>query len=67
MRADLTRAGWAKSSFSNGSNNCVQVARLDGTIYVRDSKLGDGSPVLAFTPSEWAAFVTGVEAGELRF
>lgn len=54
---------WRKSSYSH-DNGCVTVADLpDGGRLVRDSKDPDG-PVLAFTPAEWTAFVSGVKAGE---
>jgi len=66
MSPDLSRASWAKSSFSGNNNACVEVARLDGQVFVRDSKLGEGGPVLAFSAHEWACFVAGVLAGELR-
>jgi hypothetical protein len=56
--------GWRKSSAST-TTNCVEVAFADGggAIFVRDSKSPDGA-VLAFTPSEWEAFVVGVRRGE---
>jgi len=65
--ANLTRAVWYKSTFSNGSGgNCVETAKLpDGGRAVRDSKDPDG-PVLTFTASEWAAFVAGVKAREFE-
>jgi hypothetical protein len=36
----------------------------DGTIGVRDSKLGDDSPVLCFTRHEILALLRGAKAGE---
>jgi Domain of unknown function (DUF397) len=61
-----TRQDWRKSSFSNGSSGCVEIADLPaGGKAVRDSKLGDDGPVLTFTAHEWACFVAGVRAGEL--
>ena len=44
---------------------CVEVARGPDGVYVRDSKLGDASPVLGFTNAEWEAFVAGVKRGEV--
>lgn len=56
---------WRKSSFSgDNQGECVEVADLaDGGRLVRDSKNQTG-PRLAFTASEWDAFVKGVQAGE---
>jgi hypothetical protein len=52
-----------KKSSLSGSKDCVEVAMRPGTVGLRDSK-DPASPVLAFTPSEWAAFIGGVKAGE---
>lgn len=62
--ADLTE--WRKATASgHDGGECVETADLpDGTIGVRDSKLGDDSPVLTFTRDEMRAFVQGVRAGE---
>ncbi len=55
---------WRTSSFTD-NGTCVEVADLpDGGRLVRDTKLGEASPVLQFTSAEWAAFVAGVRAGE---
>jgi hypothetical protein len=56
---------WRKSARSETPDTCVEVSDLPfGGRAVRDSKLGDGSPVLAFTAPEWAAFAAGVRDGE---
>ncbi|MFG2113275.1 DUF397 domain-containing protein [Streptomyces sp. NPDC048718] len=47
---------WFKSSFSGGEQDCVEVADMPGTLYVRDSKDKTG-PNLAFGPAEFSAFV----------
>jgi len=39
---------------------------VPGWVGVRDSKLGDDSPVLAFTHHEWRAMLDGAHAGEFN-
>ncbi|RDI49967.1 DUF397 domain-containing protein [Nocardia mexicana] len=56
---DLPGAHWRKSSYSGGNSECVEVALMKDIVGVRDSKNPDG-PTLAFTPTEWAAFTTGI-------
>ncbi|MFI6457194.1 DUF397 domain-containing protein [Streptosporangium amethystogenes] len=68
---------WQKSSLSGNGQNCVEVALADSPqaeteprpaaerlFLVRDSKDPEG-PVLAFTPGEWDAFITGIKRGSL--
>ncbi|WP_063047628.1 DUF397 domain-containing protein [Nocardia pseudovaccinii] len=63
MNVDLSGARWFKSSRSGGTKDCIEVAFLDtGIVGVRDSKNPTG-PALAFTPTEWDAFTTSVQAG----
>ncbi|WP_405973012.1 DUF397 domain-containing protein [Streptomyces sp. NBC_00988] len=53
---------FAKSTYSSGNGECVEVARnVPGTIVVRDSKDVDGS-ILRLTPTTWAAFTAHVGA-----
>jgi hypothetical protein len=55
---------WHKSSYSNGTGGaCVEVANLDDSRAVRDSKNPAG-PALTFTTAQWSAFTVGVRAGE---
>lgn len=54
---------WIKSSRSGGSSggaNCVEMARTPDRVYVRDSKLGEASPILDVSPDAWRAFVESV-------
>lgn len=60
---DDVRPAWVKSSFCN-ADGCVEVAAVDRGIWVRDSKLGDESPVLKFDNDEWQAFCRGIVQGE---
>ena len=65
--ADPTGAIWRQSTRSGNGGNCVEVATnlLDtqGVVFVRDSKNPEAGS-LAFTPTEWAAFIGGTRAGE---
>ncbi|MGK8501615.1 DUF397 domain-containing protein [Nocardia asiatica] len=63
MNRDLSGAEWFKSSRSQASQECVEIAWLDGDMVgVRDSKNTSG-PALVFTPSEWDAFTAGITSG----
>ncbi|RDI66324.1 DUF397 domain-containing protein [Nocardia pseudobrasiliensis] len=55
--SDLAGADWFKSSRSNGSGACVEIAWLpNGETAVRDSK-DPTAPALVFTAAEWTAFI----------
>lgn len=57
---------WVKSSASNGTGNCVEVAALpDGAVAMRNSRF-PGGPALVFTQDEMTAFVIGAGAGEFN-
>ena len=56
---------WKKSSLSSAEGQCVEFAKTNGHIALRDSKDPDG-PVLLFTPGEWKAFLGGVKLGEFE-
>lgn len=49
---------WRKSSRStNSGGNCVEVRVNDEEFQVRDSKLGDGSPIFEFTPADFRSLL----------
>ncbi|MFJ9458393.1 DUF397 domain-containing protein [Kitasatospora sp. NPDC101447] len=55
---------WRKSTYSGGSNGCIEVADgFTGVMPVRDSKDPSG-PALVFSSSAWRSFVTAVRTGE---
>ncbi|MGH9210922.1 MAG: DUF397 domain-containing protein [Acidimicrobiales bacterium] len=55
---------WRRSSFSGDSGACFEFAPSTLGVAVRDSKLGDASPVLHFTPAEMKAMLDAAKAGE---
>ena len=63
MKDDLSPALWRKSTFSNNTGACIEVAGFNAGRTVRDSKNLAG-PTLTFSPAQWSAFTAGVRAGE---
>lgn len=59
---------WRKSKRSTGDgggNECVEVAELpNGGVALRNSILGEASPVVQYTRGEIRAFLLGVKDGE---
>jgi hypothetical protein len=55
---------WRKSTASNPSGDCVELAALaGGAVAMRNSREPDGT-ALIYTPAEIAAFLVGAKAGE---
>jgi hypothetical protein len=64
MTPNLSQAVWYKSSRSGGNGgNCVEVANLDDSVAVRDSKNPDNG-VLVFAKADWTVFVSAVQSGD---
>jgi hypothetical protein len=59
----MTQPTWRKSSYSSGSDNCVELADVNVAVLVRDSKHPEQGH-FTFTRTEIAAFVAGVKAGQ---
>lgn len=55
---------WIKASASGNGGECVQMRRNEDRVELRDSKLGDDSPLLAFTRAEFAAWLDGARKHE---
>lgn len=60
----IKEARWAKSSLSEGADDCVEAALLTAVV-LHDSKDPEG-PSLVFTAGEWTAFLAGVRLGEFE-
>jgi hypothetical protein len=52
---------WRKSTKCD-SASCVEVARVDNGVMLRDSKDSDG-PTLTFSRTEWTSFVSALKEG----
>jgi len=62
---DVPGAKWRKSSHSNPSGNCVEMARLeDGRVAIRNSRFPDGA-ALVYSADEFRAFVNEAKTGSL--
>jgi hypothetical protein len=55
---------WHKSSFSGGTNDCVEVRETAEVVAVRDTQNRERGH-LAFPAVEWAAFLDEIRAGRL--
>jgi hypothetical protein len=63
----LPVASWRKSTASNPSGECVEVAELPGgDIAVRNSR-DPGGPALVYSRVEVAAFLAGIKDGEFDY
>ncbi|GGK78215.1 hypothetical protein Sme01_23150 [Sphaerisporangium melleum] len=63
VELDLSHATWQKSSYSQGQgNNCIEVAKVQCHIAVRDSKVPEGTVLIIQRP-EWRAFLTQIKRG----
>lgn len=60
---DLTGMVWLKSRACQDGDSCIEVARADGRIGVRDSENGDDGPVLFLGEHGWRMFIAQVRAG----
>lgn len=60
---NCVQARWTKSTRSNPSGNCVMTKTDGREIQVRDSKLGDASPILSFSFEDWGSFIAEIKRG----
>jgi hypothetical protein len=68
MTPDFDPRRWRKSKHSGDNGGCVEVNdSVPGVIGMRDSKLGDKSPVLTFFTDEIENFLLGAKDGEFDY
>ncbi len=53
---------WRKSSYSDQSGNCLELAVVDGGVLVRESD--EPSVIVSTSRAKLAAFLAGAKAGE---
>ncbi|WP_207934614.1 DUF397 domain-containing protein [Actinomadura sp. KC06] len=58
----MASVAWRRSSHSGSDGNCVEVAELNLSLGVRDSKAPDAGH-FTFGPQVWGAFVAEAKAG----
>ncbi|MQY16608.1 hypothetical protein SRB5_68100 [Streptomyces sp. RB5] len=65
-KVDLTNATWAKSDMSNGGNNCLEIAFVDGVVALRDSVDVDDpdAKVLIVSLKDYELFTRSIRAGQ---
>ncbi|WP_295147347.1 MULTISPECIES: DUF397 domain-containing protein [unclassified Saccharopolyspora] len=57
---------WKKSSRSAPSEQCVETSPAPQGAAIRDSKLGDDSPILALSGRQFIAFTNAVKDDRFR-
>ena len=55
---------WRKSRASGGSGECVEVAQLDSSVLIRDSRDRSGA-VLIVTSAQWLGLLRRARNGEV--
>lgn len=64
MTAATPASGWRKAEASGNSGNCVEVKITQDGVLVRNSRDSGRGSELAFTRTEWAAFLDGARNRE---
>jgi hypothetical protein len=58
--AELSRAAWRTSSYSNNGGECVELAAVGALVCVRDTRHRAGA-VLTFTPAAWKQYTVSLK------
>jgi hypothetical protein len=54
---------WRKARRSVGNGACVEVARANGQVFIRDSQNQSG-PVVSYSGSSWRSFLADAKQGQ---
>ena len=63
VQSPLAYASWVRSSACVGESHCVEVARVDSGVAIRDSKAPEIA--LVFDNVAWQDFADAIKAGEI--
>lgn len=63
---DHRNTNWKKSTRSDSAANCVEVRLDNGIPLVRDSKLGNTSPIFALGLDDFTAFLGAMDADAME-
>ncbi len=59
--SESTYGAWRKSSYSDGTGNCVEVGGAASLVAIRDTHQGGHGPVLEFNEAAWREFLAATK------
>ncbi|MFF2539554.1 DUF397 domain-containing protein [Streptomyces cyaneofuscatus] len=63
VASEVEGARWVKAQSSQGDGNCVELAKLDSGVAIRNSRF-PSSGALLYTPEEVRRFIVATKRGE---
>ncbi|NEB89028.1 DUF397 domain-containing protein [Streptomyces anulatus] len=63
MAGEAEGVQWVKARSSQGDGNCVELAKLDSGVAIRNSRF-PSSGALLYTPEEVRRFIAAAKSGE---
>lgn len=62
-KSPLAKGSWIRGSACIGESHCVEIARIDGGVAIRNSKFPEVA--LTFGEGAWQTFVDALKTGEI--